>query len=97
MRTPVCHGFCFFLLMFVLTPFTGVAQERPQVFSLPEAHAGEAYKEQIEDVLREKYSLKLESGTPKAIIQWWPAGGELPLGMSVRTDGTIVGTLSSWA
>src|SRR6185369_9892340 len=47
------------LFIFVLTPILASAQEQPQVFALPEARVGEAYRVNLEDVLREKYRLKL--------------------------------------
>jgi len=84
-----------FALILVLTSLTAAAQEGPRVFSLPDAYAGEAYRINAEDVLRDKYGLKLESGSRTAIIQWSLADGEVPPGISLRTDGTIDGTPSS--
>lgn len=69
-----------------------VGQETSQIFALPEARAGELYRVELEKVLRDKYRLRLESGTQTGVIQWAEAGGELPPGISVRTDGVIVGT-----
>jgi len=74
-----------------MLPASILAQESSQTFSLPDARAGEAYRVNLETVLREKYGLRLESGARNAIIQWAVAGGDLPAGVSVRTDGTIIG------
>jgi hypothetical protein len=81
-----------FLFVIVVFPMAVTAQDDGKVFALPDAHAGEAYRVEIEQVLREKYRLKLDAGSQDAIIQWSLAGGELPLGMIVRTDGTIGGS-----
>jgi hypothetical protein len=70
---------------------TAYAQDQAQVFQLPDARVGEGYRAEIEQVLRDTYRLKLESGTRDAIIQWALAGGNLPPGLSVRTDGYVVG------
>src|ERR1051325_403865 len=83
------------LFIFVLTPLRAHAQEKPQVFSLPEARVGEAYRANVEDVLRERYGLKLQAGGPKAILLWSVADGEAPMGIAVRSDGTIAGTLTA--
>jgi hypothetical protein len=81
-------------VLLLLLAFSAVAigQGQSQVFALPEARAGELYRVELEKVLREKYRLKLESSTQTGVIQWAEAGGQLPPGMSVRTDGVIVGT-----
>src|SRR5260370_1269526 len=78
------------LFLFVALASTASAQQ-PQVFALPDAHSGEGYRVELETVLRERYGLKLESGARNAIIQWALADGDLPVGISVRTDGTIIG------
>jgi hypothetical protein len=80
------------LLLLVSFSAAAVGQEQSQVFALPEARAGDLYRVELEKVLREKYRLKLESGTQTATIRWALAGGELPPGMSVRAGGVIVGT-----
>src|SRR6266403_676499 len=89
--------FLFGLLIVMLIAARGSAQERPQVFALPDARAGEAYRANMEEVLREKYGLRLEAGSPRAIVLWSLADGEVPPGTSVRTDGTIVGTATNGA
>jgi Putative Ig domain len=80
------------LFIFVLTSIPSSAQERPHVFALPDARMGEAYRVNIEDVLRDKYGLKLEAGTSRAILLWSVADGDIPAGISMRTDGTVAGT-----
>jgi hypothetical protein len=88
-KTYVRKALLFSLLVVVLASMKASAQEKPQVFSLPDARAGEAYRASVEDVLREKYGLKLEAGTPKAILLWSIADDEAPPGISVRTDGNV--------
>lgn len=93
----VCRLRTAVLLVFLscfLTAMQASAQEKPQVFSLPEARVGEAYRVKIEDLLREKYGLKLETSSARAILLWSLAGGEPPPGISVQTDGAIVGTVT---
>lgn len=62
-----------------------------QTFELPEARAGENYRVQIEQVLRDNYRLRLQTGSRGGVIEWTPASGNLPPGLSVRPDGFIVG------
>jgi|ERR1043165_532738 hypothetical protein len=95
MGSQICRTAIFVLLVVVIASWTVVAQEQPRVFSLPDAYASEAYRTNAEDVLRDKYGLKLESGSRTAIIQWYLAEGELPPGISLRTDGNIIGTPTS--
>lgn len=80
-----------FVFLLVLFPAIANAQSQSQIFALPDAHAGEGYRAELETVLREKYGLRLESGARNPIIQWAVAGGDLPAGVSVRIDGTIIG------
>jgi hypothetical protein len=95
MESQICRIAIFVLLVVVIASWTVVAQDQPRVFSLPDAHASEAYRTNAEDVLRDKYGLKLESGSRTAIIQWCLVEGELPPGISLRTDGSIIGTPTS--
>ncbi len=81
-----------FLIQFFLSVSGAVAQENLQEFVLPGARQGEDYRVEIESVLRDKYQLKLVSGQANAIILWTTASGEVPSGLSVRTDGTIIGS-----
>jgi hypothetical protein len=67
------------------------AQEVPQEFNLPVARLGEDYRVEVEGVLRDKYRLKIDAGRPDAVVQWAMSSGEMPAGLSIRTDGTIVG------
>lgn len=75
------------VLFATFVPIFGEAQ----TFELPEARAGEHYRVQIEQVLRDAYRLKLETGSQDAVIQWAVEKGDLPPGLSVRTDGFILG------
>jgi hypothetical protein len=73
-------------------PVTARAQTQSEIFVLPSGYAGEPYQKNIEAMLREKYNLKLEAGSRSSAFQWSFAGGELPSGLEVKADGTIVGT-----
>lgn len=75
-------------------PLTARAQSPSEIFVLPSGYAGEPYQKNIEATLRETYNLKLEAGSRSSAFQWSFAGGELPSGLEVRADGTIVGTPS---
>jgi len=75
-----------------MLPTLAAAQYERQVFALPEAHAGEEYSVAIEDLLRAKYQLKLETNSSSSIIRWSLVSGSLPQGLTARTDGTISGT-----
>src|SRR5215813_3577102 len=80
------------LLLISFLPLSGViAQEQPQQFVLPAARVAEDYRAEIASVLREKYQLRLESGNTNAVIRWTIAAGDVPVGLSVLTDGTIIG------
>jgi hypothetical protein len=78
------------LILFFVPTLSAVAQQ-PQEFVLPTAHVGEDYRAEIESVLRDKYQLRLESGKLNAVILWTTAVGDVPAGLSVRTDGTVIG------
>jgi hypothetical protein len=91
-KTHIRKLLLFGLSMMILTATRASAQERPQVFALPDASAREAYSANIEDVLREKYKLRIEGNSPRAIVLWSIADGKLPPGLSVGTDGLLVGT-----
>jgi len=80
-----------FLIQFFLSVSGVLAQEKSQEFALPVAHVGEGYRAEIESVLREKYQLRLESGNANGVILWTMVSGEVPSGLSVRTDGTVIG------
>jgi hypothetical protein len=78
----------FVLTVLTLTvPITAIAQ----TFELPEARAGEHYRVQIQQVFRDAYRLKLETGSQDAVIQWALENGDLPPGLAVRADGFILG------
>ena len=80
-----------FLSLFFLLSLSAVAQEQAPEYTLPSAHVGEDYRAEIESVLREKYQLRLESGNTNRVIRWTISLGEVPAGLSVQTDGTIIG------
>jgi len=80
-----------FVILFFFSPSVAIAQKQPQEFELPTARVGEDYRAEIESVLREKYQLRLESGNTNRVIRWTMSSGEVPEGLSVRTDGTIIG------
>jgi hypothetical protein len=80
------------LLLISLLPLSNsFAQELPQEFSLPVVRLGTDYRVEIESVLRDKYRLRVDAGKANAVILWAMGSGELPAGLSIRTDGTIIG------
>ena len=89
MKTFVSVSLALILVLCNLT--LAFAQERPQVFALPDARAGETYLVRFETLLRERYRLRLDTASKGSILQWAFADGELPPGLTVRTDGTISG------
>ena len=91
MTSHSCRLVSVIVFLFAAVAPSASAQQPSQVFALPEAHVGEGYRVELETVLRERYGLRLESGARNAIIQWALADGDLPAGVSVRTDGTITG------
>lgn len=84
----------FLLAMLLVGSITALAGEDSQLFTLPEARVGELYRAEIASALREK-GLGLQTQTTSPLIQWSLADGELPPGLSVRTDGFVVGTPTS--
>ncbi len=88
--TRSAHLILFLILLFLLS-LNAMAQQQPQEFTLPAARIGEDYRAEIESVLREKYQLRLESGNSNRVIRWTISLGEVPTGLSVQTDGTIIG------
>lgn len=89
-RFPSILFLIVFCLLFKMPP----AQAQQREFVLPVARLGEDYRVEVEAVLRDNYRLKLESGTANAVIVWRTNAGEVPAGLSVRTDGTITGNLT---
>ena len=78
-------------LIFFTAAAGAAAQNTPQEFALPDAREGVDYRIEIEGVLRDKFRLKIDSGNANAIILWGLVSGEVPEGLSVRTDGAISG------
>jgi hypothetical protein len=72
-------------------PVTVFAQAAPQIFALPDAVAGERYRASVATVLSDTYHLKLESDGQTPIYRWIAAPGELPPGLLIRPNGSIVG------
>ncbi len=81
-----------YIVLALATTITARAQEASQEFALPNVRQGEAYRVELESVLRDNYRLRLES-SPNAIILWSLASGELPAGLTIQTNGTINGLL----
>lgn len=73
-------------------PLPALAQNVPATFNLPECRAGEVCRVNIVSVLREKYGLRLETDARAPAFRWALADGELPPGLVLRANGTIVGT-----
>ena len=81
-----------YILVFCAACLSPLAQSANDVFQLPDGQAREAYRVDIEAVLRERYRQKIDTGVNGSILQWSIVDGELPAGMTVRTDGNVVGT-----
>lgn len=73
-------------------PIQAQGQFAPQVFTLPNVRASEACRIHIELVLRDKYRLRLETGSRSHIFRWTFNGGELPPGLVLRPNGIVTGT-----
>ncbi|MDX6444292.1 MAG: hypothetical protein QOH71_1366 [Blastocatellia bacterium] len=87
-------GVLFLSLLMLLygMPVTATAQGSREVFALPDGTTGEAYRVNIEAILRERYQLKLETDARASVFRWALAQGEVPPGLFVRANGTIVGS-----
>lgn len=89
---PYTRNLSLLLISFLPLSISGVrAQEVLQEFSLPTLRLGEDYRAEIEGVLREKYRLRVDAGTRNAVVVWAMSSGELPAGLYLQTDGTIIG------
>ena len=95
MKTLLSLTFCL-LLMFSGVPLTARANTTTEVYVLPESRAGQSYQSDIEAVLRDKYSLQVETSKSDSILQWFLLDGELPPGLTLRTNGSVVGTPSTY-
>jgi hypothetical protein len=84
------------LVIFSGMPLSAQGAIRLEAYPLPDGRVGEKYQADIEVVLRDTYRLKIETGVSRSILQWALADGELPQGLSVSTDGKIVGTPRSY-
>jgi len=74
-----------------VAPLPVVAGEGDDIFVLPEGRAGTYYQVKIQDVLRERYNLKLETGQRAGLFRWSFADGEMPPGLLMRPSGTLTG------
>ncbi len=78
--------------MFCAMGLSAPAQSTNDAFQLPDGQAREAYRVDIEAVLRERYRQKIDTGVKESILQWTVVDGELPAGLTVRPNGSVVGT-----
>jgi len=78
--------------MFCGLPLQAQGQAASEAFSLPDVRAGEAYRVNIESVLRDKYGLRLKSDSRSPVFRWAFTSGELPPGLMLRPNGTVTGT-----
>src|SRR5258708_36484752 len=81
-----------FLVIMYGFPVTVFAQTIPEMFSLPDGAVGQQYNANIEAVLRDKYHLKLETDARTSVFRSAVLTGELPAGLFLRANGTIIGT-----
>jgi len=82
---------CVLIICQGLTP-PAFAQEPLNIFVIPDAQVSSLYRVSIEKVLKDKYGLRLEAGQSAAVFRWTLADGELPPGLTLRPNGTIIGT-----
>src|SRR6266571_4232508 len=86
------RAFCLCLLVLVYgMPLPALAQGGPEILSLPDGQVGAVYRVNIADVLRDTYHLKLETDARATLFRWALAQGEMPPGLIVRANGTIIG------
>jgi hypothetical protein len=90
MKTRFFYSLCL-LITFYGSSLAEAPYEEPQIFSLPDARVGESYRIEVEALLREKYRLRLEGNSVNAILQWALVDGELPRGLTIRSDGILIG------
>jgi len=88
---PIRALFLTLMIVFYGMPLPVLAQGTPEVFKLPDGVSGEAYRANIETVLRDEYGLKIENAASSSILQWAFVGGVMPSGLKLRTDGFIIG------
>jgi len=79
------------LIVFYGMPLPVLAQGTPETFTLTEGTSGEVYRANIETILREKYRLRIETAASSSILQWAFVSGDMPSGLTLRTDGLIIG------
>ena len=81
-----------FMIVLYGIPLPALAQSAPDYFELPSGVSGGPYQANIQTVLREKYHLKLETDIRASVFRWALAGGEIPPGLFLRPNGTIIGS-----
>jgi hypothetical protein len=92
---PYTRNLILLLISFVPLSSVVMAQDVPEEFVLPVARLGDDYRVEIENVLRDKYRVRVDAGKANAVILWAIASGEMPAGLTVRTDGTIIGNANN--
>ncbi len=87
-------GALFLALVVLLNgmPLSVFAQESPTVFAVPDGIVGEPYRANLATVLRENYQLRLETNSRASLFRWSVGQGDVPPGLIVRANGTIVGS-----
>jgi hypothetical protein len=79
------------LLVLQTVPTTSMAQQEVTVYSLPVASVSTRYHVNIQQVLRENYTLKLQSTAQEPNFRWFFHSGALPAGLRITPDGNIIG------
>jgi hypothetical protein len=88
---PIRGLFLILMIGFYGMPLSVNAQDYPETFKLPDSVSGEAYQANIERVLRDEYRVRIETAASSSILQWAFLDGDMPSGLTLRTNGLIVG------
>jgi hypothetical protein len=67
------------------------AQEAALTISLPDARAGESYKQSLPRTLHDRNGKSVNSGSQEAAPQWAAAAGKLPPGLRLSAAGVLSG------
>ncbi|MEK6278948.1 MAG: hypothetical protein AABN95_01195 [Acidobacteriota bacterium] len=89
MKTITIFTAC--MLIYFGAPLSANAKSAKEAFLLPDSRVGEPYQVDVEALLRQRYRLKIDTGTRESILQWFLVEGELPAGLTIRTNGNVVG------
>lgn len=89
-------SFTMFIVLLGGVPICSRAQMANEVFLLPQGRVGEEYQVDIEALLRDKYRLRIDTSRRDSILQWSFLEGELPVGLTLRTNGNIAGKPESY-